>query len=317
VRQLQASELAAGPLRAELERVIERWLATRGMAAMSFLVQIEPFEFLAYRRWFVAERAGRALAFGGVVPVPRREGWFLEDLLRDPEAPNGTNELVIDAVMRWAASAGSRWLTLGLSPLSGNVSRPLAWLRRGTHPLYDFRGLRQYKAKFRPSSWCPIYLAYPTTQSALRSLLDVLSAFARGGLLGFGLRSLGRGPLSAVRLMTVLLVPWTLLLAAAPVERWFAKPVTRWAWVCFDLAVIVGLWRLLARPRPGLARFLAVLIGADSALTALEIGAWLTRHDPTWQDAVVFFLAWAAPTFAAVVLWGASRRLKTLAAEPS
>lgn len=315
VRELAASELAHGRLRAELERVIERWLATRGMAPMSFLVQIEPFEFLSYRRWFVAERGGRALAFGGVVPVPLRDGWFLEDLLRDPKAPNGTNELVIDAVMRWAASAGSRWLTLGLSPLSGNVSRPLAWIRRGAHPLYDFGGLRQYKAKFRPTSWCPIYLAYPQTQGALRSLLDALAAFARGGLVSFGLRSLGRGPLSAVRIMAILLVPWTALLAAAPAERWFTHPPTRWAWVLFDLAVLFGLWRLLRRPRARLARGLAIAISADSALTALEIGAWLTQRKPTWSAAVVFGLAWLAPTFAAFVLWGASRRLRTLAAE--
>lgn len=112
MRELAEDELAGGPTRAAMAALAERWLATRAMAPMDFLVRLEPFTFPAHRRCFVAEQGGRIVAFAGVVPVPARGGWFIEDLVRDPDAPNGTGELLVDAVMRWAAARGSRWLFL-------------------------------------------------------------------------------------------------------------------------------------------------------------------------------------------------------------
>ena len=44
-----------------------------------------------------------------------------EDVLRSPEAPNGTVELLIDAAMRALHEAGSRFVTLGLAPLAGAI----------------------------------------------------------------------------------------------------------------------------------------------------------------------------------------------------
>ena len=61
------------------------------------------------------------MGFAGVVPVYARRGRFIEDLLRAPEAPNGTSELLVDAAMREAASDGVRYVTLGLAPLAGEV----------------------------------------------------------------------------------------------------------------------------------------------------------------------------------------------------
>ena len=71
---------------------------------MGFLVQIDPFTFPEERRYFVAERDGRVVAFLGIIPIYARRGWFFEDFLRDPEAPNGTVELLVDAGMRAAAA---------------------------------------------------------------------------------------------------------------------------------------------------------------------------------------------------------------------
>src|SRR5262249_32756665 len=114
VRAASADELRDGPVRAAIADLAERWLATRPMAPMGFLVHVDPFRFPEERRVFVAERNGVLVAAAGVIPVPARSGWFLEDLLRAPEAPNGTAELLVDAVMRWAAAEGCPWVTLGL-----------------------------------------------------------------------------------------------------------------------------------------------------------------------------------------------------------
>ncbi|HEX7477184.1 MAG TPA: DUF2156 domain-containing protein [Polyangiales bacterium] len=194
VRRATAQELQVGPTRVGIMRVVERWLETRGMAPMEFLVRVDPFTFPNKRACFVAEQDGSVIGFAGVIPVPTRSGWFIENLVRDPDAPNGTSELLVDAVMRWLATTTSTWLTLGLTPLAGDVAGILRLARDQSAWLYDFKGLHAYKAKLRPNAWSPIYLSYPATQSEFLSIVDVLAAFARGGFLLFGIRSLLRAP---------------------------------------------------------------------------------------------------------------------------
>jgi len=158
VRLLSGTELEQGKTHEQLARIAERWLSARVMAPMGFLVRLEPFTFPAERRCFVAEVDGRVVAFAGVIPVPARGGWFLEDIVRDTSTPNGTSELLVDAVMRWARAAGCTWLTFGLAPLAGKLPEWLRFVRRTTSAFYDFEGLHAYKAKFRPSAWSPIFL---------------------------------------------------------------------------------------------------------------------------------------------------------------
>ena len=80
----------------------------------------------------------------------------------------------------------------GLAPLVGPVGGALRLARRLGAALYDFEGLRAFKAKLRPQRWDPIYLCYPARPGWLLSLYDALAAFARGGLLRFGLETLLR-----------------------------------------------------------------------------------------------------------------------------
>ena len=192
VRLVTAAELTAGPTHDALVRLCERWLAERGLAPLHFLVRVEPYSFARERRCFVAECKGRVVGFAGVVPVPARGGWFLEDLVRERDAPNGTTELLVDATMRGAASAGSRWLTLGTVPLSGEIAAPLRVARCALGRFYNFAGLRAFRAKLGPCEWTPIYLAHPPDEGTLAALFDGLSAFTGGGVPRYAVRSLLR-----------------------------------------------------------------------------------------------------------------------------
>jgi phosphatidylglycerol lysyltransferase len=203
VREVSADELVRGHTRLDVDQVRRRWYARRKLAPFEFLVRVDPIRLAEHSRGFVAEVQGRLVGFASALPVPAREGWFLADLLRDPSAPNGTSEALVDFAMRQLALTRCEWLTLGLAPLAGEVAAPLRFARNRARALYDFEGLRAFKAKLRPDSWASIYLLYPTQQGPTRSVFDALTAFTGDGWLRFGLHSaLHRAacPLSASRL---------------------------------------------------------------------------------------------------------------------
>ncbi|MDB4930559.1 MAG: hypothetical protein JWM10_3043, partial [Myxococcaceae bacterium] len=282
VRLAGAAEVTdpGAPTRRALEGLIERWLAARAMAPMGFLVDVQLFGFADERRYFLAERDGALVGFLAAVPVYARDGWLFEDLLRDDGAPNGTTELLVDAAMREAAASGCRYVTLGLAPLGGDVDPRLRAVGALSAGLYDFAGLYLFKSKLKPHHWEPIHLVHPRGTPAFVALFDVLTAFARGSLTRYGLRTLLRGPAVVVRLLGLLLAPWTALLLAADTARWFASPALQAASVLLNVALGCGLWALARRWRPPLATALAVAVTVDAALTvahAVAFGAARAR----------------------------------------
>jgi phosphatidylglycerol lysyltransferase len=304
VRALAPGALAVGqPIRVALDGLIARWLASRPIAPMGFLVHVDPFSFPDERRYFVAERAGVVVGFLSAIPIYARPGWFFEDFLREPSAPNGTVELLVDAGMRAAAAAQIPYVTLGLVPLSGEVSPWLRAARRWGKSLYDFDGLRAFKAKLKPRAWDPIFLSYPRGHGFV-AMFDTLTAFARGGLLRFGLETLLRGPAIVMRVLAVLLLVWTALLALPTTARWFPSPAWQWGWVGFDIVLAGSLLALSYRWRAVLADVLATAVTADAVVT---LGQAIVYDLPRRRGPldIVSIVAILAPTLAAVLLWNA------------
>lgn len=311
VRRLDSGELGpAHPTRAELDALIAQWLATRPMATMGFLVQVHPYRFPEERRCFVAELEGRIVGFLGMVPVYARGGWFFEDFIGSRSAPNGTIETLIDAGMRVAAAEGAPYVTLGLVPLVGDVGIWLRAFRRWGGGLYDFAGLRAFKAKFKPRTWDPIYLSYPPEGTAWAAILDTLSAFSRGGLLAFGVRTLMRGPAIVMRVLAVLLLPWIAVLSLPSSTAWFPSAAWRWGWVAFDVVIGAALFYLSQRWHPKLADALATAISLDAVATLIQAIVFNIPRLHTPLELLVIFVAVLAPTIAATLLWaGRAHRL--------
>jgi phosphatidylglycerol lysyltransferase len=311
VRRVTTAELRDRdqPVRRAIEGLVADWLAARPMAPMGFLVDVQPFALPDERRCFVAERAGAVVGFLAAVPVYARRGWLFEDLVRAPAAPNGTAELLVDTAMRAVAAEGSRYVTLGLAPLAPGGTGWMSAARLFAGSLYDFRGVRGFRTKLRPHRWDPIYLHTPPSRlpgalAGTIAIFDALRAFARGGLLRFGLETLLRGPAFVVRLLAALLVPWTILLALAS-SRWFPSPAIKWTWVTFDALLAGALFVLAARWRRWLGITLATAVSADVLATAAQV----VLHDVPGAagpaTTVVLALAITAPTVAAIVLWKA------------
>nr|HEX4313912.1 phosphatidylglycerol lysyltransferase domain-containing protein [Kofleriaceae bacterium] len=189
VRAATRAELVPGsPMRDAIASLGTRWQEAHRMPPMQFLVQLAPLAELGDRFVMVAEQAGALVGFGSAVPVPARSRAFLEHFVRAPDAPNGTVELVVDAVMRAQLATE---ITLGLAPLAGQVSRWLRLARWAGSALYGFAGLRAFKAKLRPHTWEPVYLC-TCGQSTVVALRDALRAFAGGSLAAFAGRTLVR-----------------------------------------------------------------------------------------------------------------------------
>lgn len=182
-----------------LRRVLDEWLATRGLPPMHFLVEPETLTRLFDRRVFVARRpTGDTVAFLVASPAPAREGggWLIEQFVRGSRAPNGTVELLLDAAMRVLAAEGYEYVTLGLAPLAEHGLRIATnpfWLRvllklvrAHGRRFYNFEGLERFKAKFQPEQWEPVYAIVSAPRFSPRALYAIAGAFS------------GRSPISTI-----------------------------------------------------------------------------------------------------------------------
>jgi phosphatidylglycerol lysyltransferase len=175
----------------ELHRCLDEWLGMQGLPALHFLVESETLARLADRRVFVARKNGSVVGFLTASPVPERRGWLIEQNLRGAQAPNGTTELLLDTAVRALAADGAEFLTLGLAPLSDltRASREenpwwlrflLGWMRAHGRRFFNFRGLENFKAKFQPLRWDPVYAIANETSFSPMTLYAIAAAFSDG-----------------------------------------------------------------------------------------------------------------------------------------
>ena len=177
MRMLEPYEIQPGTrLRASIETLTSRWLSSRGAAPMKFLLEVELFSYFRERRVYAAMLGDALVGVLNAVPIYARNGWFFEDILRDPLAPNGTAELLIDAAMRQAVDERSSMVTMGMVPLAGNVPYWIRTARKMGGAIYDFDGLRRFREKLHPDDWEPVLLRYPESQMAFTAVWDSLRA---------------------------------------------------------------------------------------------------------------------------------------------
>ena len=173
-----------------LRRCLTEWLADRRMPPLHFLVEPETLGRLEDRRLFVATRRADVVGFLLASPIPARQGWLVEQIIRGHDAPNGTAELLLDAAMRTLAADGARYVTLGLSPLSRHsrfdpprmprwLRLALRWVRAHGRRFYNFEGLDRFKAKFAPEQWEEIMALADAPRFPPRALWAIAAAFAQ------------------------------------------------------------------------------------------------------------------------------------------
>lgn len=185
--------LEAGETEAQLPQmreVSDAWLASRDAAEKGFSVGSFDESYLRRTPVGLALRGERVEGFVNVLaPDPKDE--LSADLMRyRDDAMKGVMEFLFIQLMLRGRDEGYRHFSLGMAPLSGLDTRPLAPLwnrlgatvfRHGEH-FYNFQGLRAYKERFNPV-WEPRYLACPGGLVLPRVLTNV-GALIGGGLTG-------------------------------------------------------------------------------------------------------------------------------------
>ena len=312
VRSVAADELGEGtPLSGKVLALARDWLQSRHMEPMGFLVALELFQESSEHRYFLAERGGVPIGFLSAVPIYGHGAWLVEDVVRAREAPNGTTESLFVALLHDVRDAP--FVTLGLTPLSGDIVWPLRLARLVSRPLFDFPGLRAFRARLHPHEWQPVWLVHPEGQPAVVPLLDALRAFANGTLLRFALRSIVAHPSGPPWLLAIPLVPWTSGLAVLAA---FGRPSLlgfaigpRWAWVVFDALLAVLLYGTAMRPSRSRLLFATLLAAGDAALSFVHVASAGLGENPV--EHVMRLLAVAAPCAGTVVLAWATTRAGT------
>jgi phosphatidylglycerol lysyltransferase len=179
-----------------LKGISDAWLAEHRAAEKGF--SLGRFEEDYMRRFpcaVVQDGTGRVVAFTNLWPTQDKSELSVDLMRYLPDAPSGVMEAMFIEIMLWGQAEGYRRFNLGMAPLSGLSTHPLAplWHKLATRifhrgeSFYNFQGLRGYKEKFGPE-WEPRYIAVPGTWSLPTALLDATM------LIGGGLRkTLGAG----------------------------------------------------------------------------------------------------------------------------
>lgn len=170
-----------------LRDVSDDWLRSKAAAEKGFSLGFFDDAYVSRFPIAVVERHGRIEAFANLW-VGADRGEISIDLMRyRHDAFNGVMQALFVAIMRWGKEEGYRWFALGMAPLSGVETSPVAslWQRLASffyehgEAVYNFQGLRAYKAKFDPV-WEPHYLAYPGGLRLPRIMADVTALVAGG-----------------------------------------------------------------------------------------------------------------------------------------
>ena len=152
-------------MKKETAQLCIHWLDTRRAGAtFGWLVALDPFLHSEYKKYFAARVNGKLVGFLAASPIPARKAWYLEDVLREPDAPQGTATLLVVEALAKLKAEGATLATLGTSPLATDgpndlptehrvVARALELASRKLGGFYNFEGLRRFKAKFVPSWW--------------------------------------------------------------------------------------------------------------------------------------------------------------------
>lgn len=174
----------------ELERVSDGWLDHHNAREKGFSLGAFERDYVLSQPVAVLRLHGRIVAFANLLLTGRREQCSIDLMRFAPEAPSGSMVYLFGRMMIEMRDQGFKSFQLGMAPLAGmsDSQHAPAWdviaatVFENGEKLYNFKGLRAFKEKFRPD-WQPRYLAVSGSSNPAFALMDT-TLLIGGGLKG-------------------------------------------------------------------------------------------------------------------------------------
>ncbi|MGZ3451526.1 MAG: phosphatidylglycerol lysyltransferase domain-containing protein [Polyangiales bacterium] len=171
----------------QLTRVEAIWKRARTERQTTSFLRTDPMENAHMRRYFGAFQGDEMQGFLVCAPVSRR-GFYLQDLVRLPDATRGAAELMSVHALETFAREGRELATMGIVPFytPRGVHRPVAlssaaaFCVRYFDAAFRFKGLQQFRAKFPATEHVPVHtLVWPRVLNPLCAW-DIVGVLGRG-----------------------------------------------------------------------------------------------------------------------------------------
>ncbi len=195
-------------LEARIRVVQSAWEGSLGRMPTESFLRTAPLAEAERKRIFLAHRGDVLEAVLACAPVYGRDGWYLEDMIRVPEASQGATELLTVTALESLAASGAAFASIGIAALRGSeeqIDRRARWLTWALtlifHRLdsrFHFASLALYKSKFQPTAWEPRFVSLSSAWPSIRLFRAVLAVLdpdagstesrPAGGLPSFGRR---------------------------------------------------------------------------------------------------------------------------------
>ncbi|MEU0538441.1 DUF2156 domain-containing protein [Nocardia sp. NPDC005978] len=177
VSEVSANSAADTDRMTQLDAIDSAWLRGKGrhVKELRFMIGERGGALQRERRLFVAEVAGRVVAYVSFAPVyGAQHGWLYDLTRRVPSAPPGVVEHIFAVAAESLRADDAGWIHLGFTPfvgiepeheIPGAASRMLtlaaAQVRKHGRALYPAETQLAFKSKWRPHQVTPEYLAFP------------------------------------------------------------------------------------------------------------------------------------------------------------
>jgi lysylphosphatidylglycerol synthetase-like protein (DUF2156 family) len=170
-------------LQKKIEAACMAWLDSR-RGPQIHVAHAHLFQDPQGKRWFYAGCNDRVVGVVQISRIETHQGWLLSYLMHTPEAPQGTQELLVSEVLDTLAREGCSYMTFGAATIaglgemqgfgkmaSGFAKALFKWLNGLFH--LDSRG--KFLHKFHPQSK-PLYLVFDTPHIGWRELAALMRA---------------------------------------------------------------------------------------------------------------------------------------------
>ncbi|GAA1964322.1 rhomboid family intramembrane serine protease [Catenulispora subtropica] len=196
-------------LREQVRELSHQWVLGKGLPEMGFtLGGLAELDDPDVRCLLAVDAEGRVHGITSWLPCYREGepvGWTLDFMRRGSDGFRGVMEFLIATAASRFQEEGAEFLSLSGAPLArvdrgpdpDGLQRLLDLVGRTLEPVYGFRSLLAFKAKFQPQ-YHPLYIAYPDP-AALPAITNAISRAylprtSPAQLLRLSRRLVGRGP---------------------------------------------------------------------------------------------------------------------------